>query len=677
MRFLRLLALAVLVSSVTTNARQPAGDATSNAPFFAGVTDPASLTAAVDARLARARARLDAILAVTGARTVANTLRPYDDIRIELGGASGLAGIVNSLHPDAVMRKTAEGLNQRASAFATEIGLDRVLYDALAAIDISRADDETRHYVERILREYRRDGVEKDAATRQRIKELRDESVRIAQEFSRNVRSGVRRLQVDPADLDGLPADFIAAKKPDANGKITLTTEATDQQPVMLYANSDDLRRRMVIEANNVAYPENVPVIERMIATRAELARILNNSHWADYDIADRMAATAKNAGDFIDRVIAASTPKATREMALLLERKRQDFPNATTINAWERRYYTEVLRRTNYAFDSQTVRPYLPYDRVRDGVLAISTRLFGFEFRRAPALPVWHPSVEPYEVFEGGQLVGRVYLDMHPRADKGGGGASASTVRAGVGQRQIPEVVLTARVSGGQAGDPGLMVHDQVVTFFHEFGHVLHALSSGRLNYIGLSRIAERDFGEAPSQMLEEWAWDPATLATFARHYQTGEAIPARLVQQMRRAGELGKASDIRQQMLYAKMSLSLHDRDPKLINVLNFDRDMTGKYSPMPYVEDTHITTAFTHLINSNYTAAYYTYMWSLVIAKDLYSQFDPDNLLDAKMARRYRDLILAPAGSKPAATLVADFLGRPFDFKAWEAWLNYETP
>ena len=176
---------------------------------------------------------------------------------------------------------------------------------------------------------------------------------------------------------------------------------------------------------------------------------------------------------------------------------------------------------------------------------------------------------------------------------------------------------------------------------------------------------------------MLEEWARDPATLALFAKHYQTGEAIPARLVNQMRRAGELGRAIDTRQQMMFARLSLSIHDRDPKEVDTDALERDLTNKYLPMPYVEGTHFAAAFTQLSNPNYTAAYYTYMWSQVIAKDLFSQFDAANLLDPKMMRRYRDLILAPGGSKPAAVLVEDFLGRPFNAQAWEKWLNAEVP
>ena len=323
---------------------------------------------------------------------------------------------------------------------------------------------------------------------------------------------------------------------------------------------------------------------------------------------------------------------------------------------------------------DAQSVRPYFPYDRVKQGLLDVTSRLYGVTYRPAKDVPVWHPSVEVYEVLDGGALIGRFYLDTHPRPNKQSNPITG-TVRVGVAGRQLPEAVLMTALPGGQAGDPGLMTHEEVVTFFHEFGHVVHAIVSAR-PWFGTGRLVERDFVEAPSQMFEEWTWDPATLATFAKHYQTNEPIPAALVLKMRRANEFGQALGVRQQMVFAKLSLSLHDRDPKSVDSTALIRDLTNKYLPFPFVEGTHRQTAFTHLANRNYSASYYTYMWSLVIAKDLFSKFDQTNLLAPAVAQKYREAVLAPGGSKPAADLVRDFLGRPFNAAAWEAWLNRES-
>jgi thimet oligopeptidase len=188
--------------------------------------------------------------------------------------------------------------------------------------------------------------------------------------------------------------------------------------------------------------------------------------------------------------------------------------------------------------------------------------------------------------------------------------------------------------------------------------------MSSGRL---------ERDFVEAPSQMLEEWIWDPATLATFATHYQTGEPIPARLVTQMRRASEFGQGLDVRGQMVFARVSLSLHDRDPKRIDATALYKEIHNRYLPYAHVDGTYRELTFTHLANPGYASAYYTYMWSLVIGKDLFSKFDGRDLMQPGIARRYREVVFLPGSSRTAAAVVSDFLGRPFNADAWETWLN----
>lgn len=648
------------------------GSAASDAPFWTGNPDAGTFTQNMDRELELARKALDQLLAIKDKRTIDNTLKLYDEIQMHLDVVSSQSSLMEVVHPDAKLREAAEKATQRASAFYTELSLNRGLYDALAALDISNVDAETKYYLQRDLRDFRLAGVDKDEATRKRVKELRDELVLIGQEFDRNIRSDVRTVVVDGVnELEGLPADFIANHKPDASGKITLTTDYPDSLPVNSYAKNEGLRKRMYIAYNNRAFPKNIEVLDRMIARRYELANLLGYSNWADYITANKMVGSGKNAADFIDRVAEASKEKAAREYQILLKRKQRDVPAATVINAWESTYYSEVLRKSDYNFDSQAVRPYFPYDRVKQGLLDVTSKLFGVTYRPLKDAPVWDPSVEAFEMFEGGKLVGRFYLDMHPRENKYKHAAQFN-IRTGVAGRQIPEAALICNLPGGDANDPGLMTHDDVVTFFHEFGHLVHALLAGRHQWVGVSgNNTEQDFVEAPSQMLEEWTWDPATLATFARHYKTNEAIPAELVKQMRRANEFGKALQVRRQMVYAKLSLSIYDRNPKQVNTDDMVKQLTAKYQQYPFVEGTHFQTSFGHL--DGYSAVYYTYMWSLVIAKDLFSQFDKSNLLAPSTAKRYRDSILAAGSSKPAASMVQEFLGRPFEFKAWQTWLN----
>jgi thimet oligopeptidase len=643
-----------------------------DAPFLTGIADATAFEKLQTERLARAREALGRLEAVKGKRTVENTVAVYDEILRHAAAAGNQSGLISQVHPNDAMRETGEKMVQEVEAFDTELSLDRGVYDALAAVDLTGADAVTRTYVERTLREFRLEGVDKDDATRAKIKTVRDELVEIGQEFDKNIREGVRTVTVDDAKLlDGLPADYVARKKPGADGKITLTTDYPDSLPVFSYATSEELRKRMYFEYNNRAYPANEPVLERLVAKRHELANLLGFATWADYVTADKMVGSAKAAAEFVDRVVAASGPKAEREYRELLERKRKDVRGADAVNAWESTYYSELVRKANYEFDSQSVRPYFQFDRVQAGVLDVASRLFGVEFRRNTTAPVWHPSVECYEMFEDGKLVGRFYLDLHPRENKYKHAAHFA-VRLGVAGVQIPESALVCNFPGGVEGDPGLMEHDDVQTFFHEFGHLLHSLFAGRHKWMGYAGVrTERDFVEAPSQLLEEWAWDPKVLATFAKHYQTNEPIPAPLVAQMKRASEFGKALGVRRQMVYAKMSLSAYDRDPAKVDFDSLNRELVAKYQPYPHVDGTHFYTSFGHL--NGYSAVYYTYMWSLVIAKDMFSEFDRANMMKPDVAERYRATVLAPGGYAPAAKLVESFLGRPSNFEAWERWLN----
>ncbi|HEY0377728.1 MAG TPA: M3 family metallopeptidase [Pyrinomonadaceae bacterium] len=660
--------MAILSPVAGRAARKGADDA----PFWTGKPDAATFTKLQDERLTQAQEAIHRMLAVKGKRTVENTLKPYDEALIYLNAAGSQAGLIQEVHPEAAVRAAAEKASQKTQALATDLSLNRAVYDALTAMDLKGADEATRYYVEKTLRDFRLAGVDKDEATRKRIKALRDELVLIGQEFARNIRDDKRTIVAgDVSELEGLPADYIARHKPGPDGKITLTIDYPDSLPVFSYAKDEGLRKRMYVAYNNRAFPQNIAVLDKMVAKRHELAGLLGYKNWADYITADKMVGSGKNAADFIDRIVEASGAKAANEYQTLLKRKQQDVSGAKVVNAWESSYYSELVRKADYDFDSQSVRPYFQYTKVKQGVLDVTSKLFGVTFRALKDVPVWHPSVEAYEMLEDGKLVGRFYLDMHPRENKFNHAAEFS-VRTGVRGRQIPEAVLVCNFPGGSADDPGLMEHDDVETFFHEFGHLIHELFAGRQQWVGLGGISmEQDFIEAPSQMLEEWTWDAPVLQSFAKHYQTNEPIPAALVKQMKRANEFGKALVVRRQMVYAKLSLSIYDRDPAQVNTDAMIKGLTEQYQPFPFVDGTHFQTAFGHL--DGYSAVYYTYMWSLVIAKDLFSQFDKSNLLAPGVAKRYREAILSPGGSRPAGKLVETFLNRPFSFKAWQEWLN----
>jgi thimet oligopeptidase len=632
-----------------------------------------ALTAWVGARLAAHESALAALLAVEGPRTPENSLRHYDAAIEQLGLAGAQAGILNSVATEKAVRDQAQTEAQRVAMAGSALSLNRAVYDALAAINLDGASPATKHYVERTLLGYRLSGVDKDEATRQRLQALHDKATGLSLAFGRNIQEGGKTIEASPEELDGLPADYIARHPVEAGkGCVTLTTDPPDMMPVMTFAASAALRQRMFLAYNTRAYPDNRQLLLDLLATRQEIASVLGFRSWADLATADQMMESAANVRTFLAKLDAASREGAHHEHAEVLAFARQRQPELAEIDIVSRGYWYEQFRRTRYDFDSQSVRPYFPYARVEAGVLETAAQLFKVEFRPSSA-PAWHPAVSVFEVFEDGRLAGRFYLDMHPREGKSKW-FSAAPVVMGVRDRVLPEAALICNFPAPDASDPGLLQYSDVVTFFHEFGHLMHAILGGHTEWVGLSGFAtEGDFIEVPSQMLEEFFRDEKLLQAFARHYVTGEVLPAELIQSLKRASAFGRADWVRTQLYYTTLSLDLHDRDAAAIDPDTITRELYLSFQPWTWLEGNKMYASFGHL--TGYSSNYYTYMFDKVIALDFFAQFDPGNLLGGNAGERYRKTVLEQGGSKPGRQLVRDFLGRDEEFAAFSKWLNEE--
>lgn len=624
--------------------------------------------------LAWARTYRSRVLAVDGPRNVENTLVPYNEMMMHLDAARWECELFARVHPNDQMRKVAEVGEQAVARFLTELSLDRGLYEAFQALNVSRGDAATRYLVQKILRDFRRAGVDKPKEIREKVARLKSEIVKLGQEFGRNAREDEREILLDsPADLEGLPQDWVERHQPRADDKIHVTTSYPDYIPFMTYARSADARLELYREFKDRGYPDNIDVLDRLLGKRHELAQILGYPNWAQYSTEDKMIEGAANAQSFIDRISSAARVPARREYGILLERKRQDVPDASAVEDWEKTYYQQLVKRERYAFDPQSVRPYFNSPDVLRGLFELTQKLFGVTYRRVHGLALWHPDVTAWDVYGGKKHIGRFYLDLYPRENKYAHAAQFD-YRTGIAGVRLPQAVLVCNFPNPRAsrGGVALMEHAEVVTLFHEFGHLLHAIFSGHRRWIGNAGITtERDFVEAPSQMLEEWCYNTKALKIFARHHETGEPIPVELVRKLRQAADFGKGLFTAQQMFYASVSLNYYNRDPKDLDTTQLLIELQERYSPFDYVDDTHFQCSFGHL--DHYSAYYYTYMWSLVIAKDLFGRFEHDGLLNTKTAGRYRRTILEPGGSKKAAELIRDFLGRYYSFDAFETWLK----
>lgn len=625
-----------------------------------------SFLASCRSDLGDTKKRITEIKTSKSPREALATLQAFDTAILIASDAQNRGGLAEQVHPAKPFRDAAQVCEQEANQVLTDISLDKEMYNALTSLDGSKLDSAGSYFLRTTLRDYHRAGVDRDDATRTKIRQLQDELVKIGQEFEKNIPEDVHKLQIDASQLDGLPEDFKRSHKPDASGKVTLTTDNTDYYPFMEYATSDSARKSLFLSYSERA-PKNLDVLARMLQKRYELAKVLGYPDWAAYVTEDKMVQTKQNAAEFIEKITAASEAGSKRDYEQLLAYKKRQDPNATSVNRWEYFHLTHQAEVDRYGYDSQTVRPYFEYSRVMQGILDLTSHMYDITYKQVMTAQVWHPDVTVYDVFQGDQLLGRIYFDMFPRENKYKHYATFTLATGKAGFR-APEYVLVCNFPRAADG-PGLMERDDVITFFHEYGHLLHGIMRGNTRWA--TGDLENDFIEAPSQMFEEWARDPAILRTFARHYKTNEPIPVELAEKAKAADEFGRALNVRQQMFYAAVSLDFYNRDPQGLDTTKLVAQLQERYTPFKYVEGTHMQTAFDHL--NGYSAAYYTYMWSLVIAKDMFTQFEKEGLTNPQIAEKYRDAVLAASGTKPAAELVQDFLGRPYSFKAYADWLN----
>ena len=616
--------------------------------------------------IANAKAILPTIIAAAGERTVDNTLVPLNQLYTQLANSIDLAGLHSEVNPDESVQTAARTCEQEASELGTSLMLNRQVYDAIAAVKADDADDDTQRFLRITLRDFRRAGVDKDEATRSRLQAIDKELTQLGQNFSTNIGKDTRAITLDSVEeLKGLPDDFIASHAPGADGKIKITTDYPDYLPFMTYAENDARRKELYVRFRSRGDQDNEKILADVLALRSEKAMLLGYANWADYITEDKMIKSGKAASAFIERVAKLAKKRAAKDYAELLKELKTLDKQAKLVEDWQKAFLENRVKIKKYEVDSKEIRPFFPYAQTLQGLLEITSALYDVQYTEVTDAPIWHPSVKVFDVRRGDTKLGRIFLDMQPRERKYKHAAQFPLID-GVTGVQLPEGVLVCNFPGGDE----LMEHDDVVTMFHEFGHLMHHVLGGDHRWIRQSGVAtEQDFVEAPSQMFEEWAWNYETLSRFAKNAK-GEVIPKELVERMRRADKFGGGTQAVQQMFYAAISLQFHQADPEKLDQLALVKQLQTRYTPFRYVDGTRFHASFGHLIG--YSAVYYTYMWSLVIAKDMLSPFQKQGLMNTELTHAYRDKVLAAGGTQDAAVLVKDFLGRDYNFKAFEKFL-----
>ena len=626
-----------------------------------------------ETRLANSKKLLKKVLDVKGKRTEENTLEVYNELFVELDGAASMASLMSATHPSEEVRNAAKLCEQDLSKFYTDLSLHRELYEAIKGVDVKQLDAYTKRLVKKTLEDFKRSGVDRDEKTRAKIKKISEELVKIGQDFDKNIIDDIRSIEVSSLKgLEGLPEDYIAAKTKDGF-PAKITTRYPDSIPFMTYAKSKEYREKLAYVSKNRAYPTNEKLLKDLLKKRHELATLLGYKSWAEEVMEDKMIGKPKAAQKFIDEVAALAKKGSEGEFQDLLKIKKAEDKNAKTVADWERGYYENILKRQKFEVDAKEVREYFQYTKVKDGLLDLTEKLFSLKYVPVKNANKWHESVEVLDVLDkkSKKPLGRIYFDMHPRDGKYSH-AAQFTLRSGIKGMQLPEGVLVCNFPDPAGGSAALLEHGDVVTFFHEFGHLLHNILGGHQKWIRYSGVAtEWDFVEAPSQFFEEWAYEYDVLKKFASHFKTKKVISKSLVEKLKAADEFGKGLQARHQMFYAALSLKFHNENPDKLDLAASLKALQNKYSNFPYQEGTHFYASFGHL--HGYSSNYYTYMWSEVIARDLLSAFKKKGMMNTTLALKYRKTILEPGGSKDAAELVKDFLGRPYKFKAFEEYLN----
>lgn len=607
-----------------------------------------------------------------------NTFGKFDSLAFALQEASGVQELMGLCHPEETVRKAALACEPRVDAFVSDLYMDDAIADVLkrAAHELGELPNPRGRFVKKILERYRRNGLDLPAERRGRLKILNEQLTELGQSFQKNLADSKSVLEVEASSLEGLPPSYVANHAPQANGKIRISTDTPDYVPFMRYAKDRQAACELYRLYNNRAKDKNLDILEKLLALRNEKADMLGYATWADYALEPLMAKTAAKVDAFIGRLhLGLATQRDAEYREFLDEAKSQGWADTNNgISVADAAFLKDAIKRRKFDLDTQALSEYFEVGAVQDGIMRIASDLYGIVFT-PDGSPAWHEDVKVFMVSEiGGEPLGRVYFDLFPRDGKYKHAAVFTlrhTKRNETG-RLLPSAAMVCNFPKPGVS-PALLDHDQVTTFFHEFGHLLHdVMSKSELASFSGTNVA-RDFVEVPSQLFEEWAWNRATLDMFARHHKTGAVIPDGIYRSLVASRTFGEAIFTDRQLYLAKLDQEYHTRRPGF-DTTEVMAGLHAEFSPFVQVPDTHFQATFGHLVG--YDATYYGYQWALSLAFDVRTRFMENWLMDKPTAAAYRQTILEPGGGEDENEMVRRFLGREPNERAYLEYLGIRT-
>jgi thimet oligopeptidase len=622
----------------------------------------------------KADAEIAKIVAVLDSqRTWENTLGAYDAMNARLERATSIPIFMANVSTDPKVRNDARAGEEFLGNWGVEVGLREDLYKAIKAFAARKPklDSEQQRLLDFTMRDYRRSGMELPKAKRDRIAEIQKEINKLGIDFEKNIADDETSIPFTKSELKGVPDDILKDMQKAGNDMYLATMEGPTFNAILDSASSEMTRQRAWIAYKRRGGEANNEVLKQLIKLRAELAQILGYKTFADYVLEPRMAKNAATVAKFYADLRPIVRKKAILDMAEFTKAKRDETknPNAQFF-PWDYAYYKSQLQEKKYAVDNDKVAEYFPMQKVVDGLFATTQSLYGLTYKdvtkdaKSLGFEIWHPDVKLYEVDDkaSGKLIGHFFIDLFPRPGKYTHAACWGLwgrKKWDDGTVSTPVAALVTNFTKPTPEKPSLLQHDEVETFFHEFGHVLHnLLTTANTNRFAGAAVA-RDFVEAPSQMFENWVWSAEVLNTFASHYKTGAKLPKKLLDGMIAARNLGSGIEAEHQFYYGLTDQAYHTKPDGNVDPTKVAEDLYPQVELYKRVSGVHYQTSFGHLVG--YEAAYYGYEWSLVYAQDMFQKFEELGILSPKAGAYYREKILSRGGTMDEFAMLRDYLGR----------------
>ena len=637
----------------------------------------AQISSTCSAAIGRAQARERSLLQVAGPKTFASVVLPLENLNSDLNDETVAQTFLFEVAEQKDVRDASLQCGNDETAFSNDLQANPKLYSELLA---AKRSGSVRNVYDRKLTEdwidtFKRSGAGLSAKSRAEFVKLSNQLNDLQNQYQANVANDQTTIAISSSDAASLPVDFVAGLKKQGAQYIVPVNEST-VQPFLDDEKNEDARKAYTLAYNNRQATANTALLERAIALRDRLAHLLGYENWAAYQLSDRMAKSPERVMKFLNDLDAALLPKARSEIAVLTSLKAKDTNNlGAVLNPWDYAYYDNMLRKTQYAVDENEVRQYFPVQHTIDAVLNIYHSLLGIDFKRVTPADAWNPDVIEYSVSDSrtGKFIGLSFFDLYPRLGKYGHFANFPLLplrREPDGSVQAPISAIVGNWPKPAPGEPALLSHDDVVTFFHEFGHNLATLLA-TAPYETLSQPFIRDFVEAPSQMLENFVWQPSILEQISSNWKTGAPLPGDLITAMIRARYVDHAYDTTQQIKLSEVDMAYHSSGPHVDTTAAWYR-LSSSLTPMPPMLGTHPQAGFMHLM-AGYDAGYYGYLWSQVYAQDLFTAFQQGGIENSAVGMRYRQDILQPSRTYDPDAEVRRFLGRPMSPKAFYQQFN----